>query len=158
MLDEETENKPINYVYILCFVLMFAPVPLYSIGSDVWTRYALEKISSYAVGIVTGIAIIEGFGDILSQMESKFSINKKASSLVTIISFALFVSIEVLVMPGAWFNTGIGFASDISSAKIIKTAISFIIIGGAWLFAMYQLAKKGKNIASDLPNNERISQ
>lgn len=63
-LDNEKEKKFINYFYLLCLICMFAPIPVIAATEDIWTRYAMEKISSFAVGAATFVAIAEGFKNI----------------------------------------------------------------------------------------------
>jgi len=146
MLDEETERKPINYVYIICFILIFAPIPLAVPSTGVWTRYAMEKVSSFAVGAMTGLAVIESFSDIFGIIENRFAIKKSYTAITTIFAVALFLVIEVFVNPCAWFNTGIGVSSDHSSADTVKTVVSLIVIVGAWVALMVFFRKKSVRV------------
>ena len=149
MLDEETENKPINYIYLICFILMFAPVPFKIPSTDVWTRYAIEKISSYAVGLATGLAVIEAFGDIFSEIEKKLGISKLKSAITTVTATVIFIFTEVFINPGAWFDIGIGISSDSGSADILKTVISFVITAGAWFAVMFYFHKKSSSLCPE---------
>ena len=76
LLDNEKENKPLTYFYILCFTAMFAPIPAVAPSSKLWTRYAMEKVSSFAVGFATATAFSEGFKNLFSGLLNKFAQKK----------------------------------------------------------------------------------
>lgn len=85
-LDNEKERKLINYFYLLCLICMFIPIPVIAATMDVWTRYAMEKISSFAVGAVTFVAVAEGFRNIYTLTKAKISKKKLQEGTNEIIS------------------------------------------------------------------------
>ena len=76
LLDSEKENKFLTYFYILCFVAMFAPIPAVAPSNGLWTRYAMEKVSSFAVGCATVTAFTEGFKNLFSVLSDRFTKKK----------------------------------------------------------------------------------
>ena len=85
-LDNEKERKLINYFHLLCLICMFIPIPVIAATMDVWTRYAMEKISSFAVGAATFVAVAEGFRNIYTLTKAKISEKKLQEGTNEIIS------------------------------------------------------------------------
>ncbi|MBE7064689.1 MAG: DUF2029 domain-containing protein [Ruminococcaceae bacterium] len=73
LLDNEKENKLLTYFYILCFIAIFAPIPAVAPSTKLWTRYAMEKVSSFAVGLATVVAFSEGCKNLFSVLLNKFT-------------------------------------------------------------------------------------
>lgn len=152
LIDEERENKKINYLYTAMLAIIIASPVVIDYETGKWTREYGTELTSYLMLAMTVMLICSGVKDMCNSFKSKLNISKK----ITVLSF---VFMMVIIMAGALFIMPGGLAKGdfpiyafidisfiISSAmiKLVLLAVCSVLCFAGIIFLAWWLPKDDK--------------